>query len=245
MPAAIPCQRMTLVNEGPQTRRGQRSEVLALANPRRNPYIREEPQGLWKTRLCAKSCRVEETVRTPRYPILIFTLVGALLVFVNDTLTRGVMNLALGPNRDVAGILANVLNWIGPGIWLLALALCFLLTIGSVTPPWTRGRWRFAIVVFYLFHLPLVAFLPPAIFGRWGYAVYLFLGAVGAVCATWLLLGSFHLAAVFLLAEPVVRSVLWGHLHYAARIVAMTLFAVVGFPLIGWWLRDAAASHSK
>ena len=184
-------------------------------------------------------------MRTPRYPILIFTLVGALLVFVNDTLTRGVMNLALGPNRYVAGILANVLNWIGPGIWLLALALCFLLTLGSVTPRWTRGRWRFAIVVFYLFHLPLMAFLPPAIFGRWGYAVYLFLGAVGAVSATWLLLGRFHLAAVFLLAEPVVRSVLWGHLHHASRIAAMTLFAVVGFPLIGWWLRDAAASHSK
>ena len=183
-------------------------------------------------------------MRTPRYPILIFTLVGALLVFLNDALTRGVMKLALGPHRHVAGILAIVLNWIGPGLWLLALALCLLLTIGSATPPWTRGRWPFAIVVFYLFHLPLIAFLPPAIFGRWGYAVYFFLGAVGVVCAIWLLLGSLHLAAVFLLAEPVVRSVLWGHLHHATRIVAMTLFALVGFPLIGWWLRDAAASHS-
>jgi hypothetical protein len=188
---------------------------------------------------------MEETVRTPRYPILIFTLVGGLLVFANDILSRGVMNPALCPNRYVAGILANVLNWIGPGIWLLALALCFLLTMGTSTPPWTRGRWPSAIVVFYLFHLPLMALPPPAIFGRWGYAVYLFVGAVGAVWATWLLLGGLHLAAIFLLAEPVVRSVLWGHLHYAARTVAMTLFAVVGFPLIGWWLRDAAASHSK
>ena len=179
-----------------------------------------------------------------RYPILIFTLVGALLVLANDTLSRGLMNLALGPHRHIAGILVYVLNWIGPGIWLLAIALCLFLTIGSATPPWTRGRWPFAIVLLYLFHLPLIAFPPLAIFGRWGYAMYLFVGAVGAVCATWVLLGDFHLAAVFLLAEPVVRSVLWGHLHHAARIVTMTFFALVGFPLIGWWLRDTAASHT-
>ena len=180
-----------------------------------------------------------------RYPILIFTLVGVLLVFAQDTLSRGLMNLALGPHRRVAGILANVLNWIGPGIWLLAIALCLLLTIGSATPPWTRGRWPSAIVVFYLFHLPLLAFPPLAIFGRWGYTVYFFLGAVGVVCAIRQLLGSFHLAAVFLLAEPVARSVLWGRLHGSARILAMTFFAVVGFPLLGWWLRDTAASHSR
>ena len=178
-----------------------------------------------------------------RYPILIFTLVGVLLVFAGDAVSRGLMNLALGPHRHVAGILAYALNWTGPGIWLLAIALCLWLTMGSATPPWRRGRWPFAIVVLYLFHLPLMALLPPAIFGRWGYTVYLFLGAVGVVWAMALLLGSLHFAAFFLLAEPVVRSIVWGHLHSAARTVAMTLFAIVGFPLIGWWLRDAAASH--
>jgi len=100
-------------------------------------------------------------VSSSRRPILIFTLVEVLLVLVDNTLSRGLMNLAHGPHQHLSGILATVLNWLGPGMWLLAIALCLLLTIGSATPPWTRVRWSFATAVLYLFHLPLVAFLCP------------------------------------------------------------------------------------
>jgi hypothetical protein len=180
-----------------------------------------------------------------RFPILTFALVGLLLVFANDALTWGWMNLSRGPHRHVAGILAEVVNWIGPGLWLLAIALCLLLTTGSARPPWTQGHWPLAVGFFYLFHIPLMLFVPPAILGRWGFAVYLFLGSVGAVCAIWLLIGSFHVASFFLLAEPVVRSVFWGHLHHATRSMGMTLFSVASWALIGWWFRDRAARHGS
>ena len=180
-----------------------------------------------------------------RFPILTFALLGLLLVLANDALIWELESLARGPQRHVAGILANVLNLAGPGLWLLAVALGLLLTTGCATPAWTRGRWPQAGVAIYLFHLPLMLFVPPAIFGRWGFAVYLFIGSVGAVWALRLLSGSLHFAAFFLLAEPVVRSVCWGHVHNATRSVTMTLFAVAGFALIGWWLRDAAASRQR
>jgi len=175
-----------------------------------------------------------------RFPILTFTVVGLLLLLTSDAVVRGLMKQARGPHKHVAGILAEVWNWTGPALWLLAIALCFWLISGSAAPTWTKGNWPLAGAVLYLFHLPLMLFLPLAIFGRWGFAFYLFLATVGAVLTLRLLLGSFHIAAFFLLAEPVVRSILWGHLHHAMRSVVLTLLSVIGFPLIGWWFRDAA-----
>lgn len=179
-----------------------------------------------------------------RFPILTFALVGLLLVIANDALIWGWMSLARGPHRHVAGILTEVVNWIGPGVWLLVIALCLLLTTGSARPAWTRGHWPSAVAVFYLFHIPLMLpFTPSAIFGRWGFVVYLFLGSVGAVGAIWLLMGSFHVAALLLLAEPVVRHISGEHLHHAARSLTLDLFAVIAWALIGWWVRDTIASH--
>lgn len=74
--------------------------------------------------------------------------------------------------------------------------------------------------------------------------MYLFLATVGAVGALRVLSRRFHLAAFFLLAEPVMRNVTWMHVHQVARSVTMTIFSVAGCALIGWWFRDAAASHS-
>jgi hypothetical protein len=169
-------------------------------------------------------------------------LLGLLLVFANDAMIWGLENLARGPHRHVAGILVNVLNLAGPGLWLLAVALGLLLTTGRARPAWTQGRWLLAGAVVYFFHIPLMLFMLPTIFGRWGHTMYLVIGSVGAVCALRLLCGSLHLAAFFLLAEPVVRNVTWGHVHHATRSLTMTGFAVVGFALVGWWLRDAGAS---
>jgi len=177
-----------------------------------------------------------------RFPILTFALLGLLLIFANDALIWGQQNLARGAHRQVAVILTEVLNLAGPGLWLLAVALGLWLTTGRARPAWTRGRWLQAGAVLYLFHIPLMLFAPHAIFGRWGFTVYLFIGSVGAVCALRLLSGSLHFAAFFLLAGPVVRNASWGRLHHAARSLMMTLFAVAGWALIGWWFRDAAAS---
>lgn len=184
-------------------------------------------------------------MRPSRFPILTFTLVGVLLHFISDGVVWALMRQSRGPHRDFTGILAEAWNWTGPGLFLLAIALCFLLTSGQATPAWTKRTWPRAAAVFYLFHIPLIMLpLPPdALFGRWSFTVYLFLGSVGTVCAMRALLGSFHVAALFLLAEPVVRSVLWGHLH-GTRSMVMAVFAVLGFPLIGWWYRDARANHT-
>ena len=182
-------------------------------------------------------------VNPSRFPIFIFALIGLLFVLTSDVLLRGLMDLAHGPHRRVAGILAQVWNWSGPGLWVLVLALCLFLTTGSARPIWTRGNWPLAVAVLYLFHTPLMAFAPPLVFGRWGFTVYLILGSVGAVFAIWLLTKSFHVAAFFLLAEPVVRNVSWGYVHHAARSVMMALFSVIGWALIGWWFGDADTSH--
>lgn len=185
------------------------------------------------------------TIAPSRFPILTFTAVGFLLVLTSDAVVRGLMSQARGPHQHAVGISVEVWNWIGPGLWLLAIAVCFFLITGSAAPTWTKGNWPLAGLVFYLFNIPLILLPPAAIFGRWGFAVYLFLGSVGAVCTMRLLLGSFHLAAFFLLAEPVVRTILWGHLHHTTRPVVLTLLGLIGFPLIGWWFRDAAALRGR
>jgi hypothetical protein len=180
-----------------------------------------------------------------RYPILTFTLVGAILAFTNDALIRGLMTMAQSVHGRRAMVLAEVVSWLGPGIWLAVIAFCLVLTTGSVTPPWARGRWLIAAGAFYLFHIPLIAFPPLAIFGRWGISVYLFLGTVGIVCAIWLLMGRFHVAGLLILAEPIVSIASRGYLPRGMRSAAMTIFAIVGFPLIGWWVRDTAARHKQ
>jgi len=182
-------------------------------------------------------------MRMSRFPILTFALLGLLLAFANDATIWGQQNLARGPHRHVAGILTEVLNLVGPGMWLVAVALGLLLTTGRARPAWTGGRWLPAGAVVYFFHIPLMLSTYPAIFGRWSHTVFLFIGSVGIVCALRLLSGSFHFASVFLLAQPVVRNVTWGYVHHATRTVTMTLFALAGWALIGWWFRDAAASH--
>ncbi len=178
-----------------------------------------------------------------RYPILTFTLVGAILVFTNDALLRGLTNMARSVHGHSAVTLALLISWLGPGLWLVVIAFCLLLTTGGVTPPWMPGRWLYAIGAFYLFHIPMIALPPLRIFGRWGVAVYLFLGAVGIVCAIWLLMGNFHVAGLLLLAEPIVRTLSWRYFPRGTRSAAMMIFAIVGFPLIGWWVRDTAARH--
>ncbi len=180
-----------------------------------------------------------------RYPILTFTLVGAILVFTNNALIRGLMNVTRGVHGHRAMVLAEAIGWLGPAIWLVVIAFCLLLTTGVVTPPWNRGRWLYAIGAFYLFHIPLILLPPLAIFGRWDFTVYLFLSSVGVVCAIWLLMGSFHVAGVLLLLEPLVRDVSWKYFPRGTRSAAMLLFAIVGFPLIGWWMRDVAARHKR
>ncbi len=186
-------------------------------------------------------------MKPSRYPILTFTLVGAILIFANDALIRTLMNMTRSPHAHRAMLLAEAISWLGPGIWLVMVAFCLLLTTGAVTPPWNRGRWIFAIGALYLFHLPLVLFhiplilFPPlAILGRWGFTAYLFLGSMGVVCALWLLMGRLHVAAVLLLLAPIVRDVSWKYMPHGTRSAEMTLFAIFCFPLIGWWVRDAA-----
>ncbi len=178
-----------------------------------------------------------------RYPILTFTLVGAILAFTNNALIRGLTNMAQTVHGRHAMVLALAVSWLGPGIWLAVIAFCLLLTTGGVTPPWARGRWLYAAGAFYLFHIPLIALPVPTIFGRWGLTAYLFLGSVGIVCAIWLLMGRFHIAGLLLLAEPIVRTVSWRFFPHGTRSAAMTIFAIVEFPLIGWWVRDLAARH--
>jgi len=184
-------------------------------------------------------------IRCGRFPILTFSLIGVVWLFANDALILTQQNLARGPHRHLATLLTQTWNLIGPGLWLLIVALCFLLTSENARPVWTRGRWSLAIAILYVFHIPLMLLVPPTILGRWGYAVFLFLGSIGVVCAMWLLMRRFHVAAFFILAEPLVRTISWIHLHHATRSVAMKLFAIVGFSLIGWWFRDTAVSHTS
>jgi hypothetical protein len=175
---------------------------------------------------------------TRQFPILTFSLVGVLSLFASNVLILSQQSLARGPHRHLAAILAYVWNLIGPRIWLLIIAFCFLLTTGNARPVWTRGHWPLAIVILYVFQIPLMLLVPPTILGRWGFAVFLFLGSVGVVCAMSLLMRRFHIAAFFILAEPLVRTICWAHLHDGTRSVAMKLLAIVGFSLIGWWFRD-------
>ena len=104
------------------------------------------------------------------------------------------------------------------------------------------GHWRLRFL--FVFHIPLMLLVPPTILGRWGFAVFLFLGSVGAVSAMWLLMGSFHVAAFLILATPLVQTISWAHLRDGTRSVAMKLFAILGFALIGWWFRDTVVSHT-
>ena len=180
----------------------------------------------------------------PQFPILTFVLVGLLLVVTNNALNRLLMNLYRWRPYQ-AGILVYALPVIGPALWLLVIALGLLLTTGSARPEWTRGQWQWAAAVLYVFHIPLILpFAPLSIFGRWGYSVSLFLAAVGTVWALRRLTGIFHIAALFLLVEPVMRALSRGYLHHAVRLLVMTLFSMAYWALIGWWFRDAAASHS-
>lgn len=187
---------------------------------------------------------METSISPRRFPILTFTLVGVFSLFASNALILSQQSLARGPHRHLGAVLAYVWNLIGPGIWLLIIAFCFLLTTGNSKPVWTRGYWSQAIAVLYVFHIPLILLMPPTILGRWGFAVFLFLGSVGEVCAMSLLMRRFHIAAVFILAEPLVRTICWVHLHDGIRSVAMKLLAIVEFSLIGWWFRDTAVSHT-
>jgi len=177
-----------------------------------------------------------------RFPILTFTLIGALWLFANNALISVQQNLAGGPHHHLAAILTQTWNLIGPGLWLLIIALCFLLTSGHMKPTWTIGRWPLAVATLYLFHVPLM-FAPLTILGRWSFALFLFLASAGTVCAMWLLMRHFHVAAFFILAEPLVRTISWLHMHHGTRSVVMKLFAMVEFLLIGWWFRDTVASQ--
>ncbi len=187
-----------------------------------------------------------------RYPILTLTLVGAILIFADDALIRRLMNMNRSVHNHLAMVLAGAIGWLGPAIWLVAIAFCLLLTTGAVSPPWNRGRWLLAIGALYLFHLPLILFhiplilFPPlAIFGRWGFTAYLFIGSVGVVCAIWLLMGRVHIAGALLLLVPIMRDVSWKYIPRGTRSAEMTLFAIVCFPLIGWWVGDAATRHKR
>jgi hypothetical protein len=185
---------------------------------------------------------MEVAMSPSRFPILTFTLIGLLFVLANEALIRALMSLAARSHQNVASILAEVVNWIEPGLWLLVISLCLLLTNGTARTP---GSWPQAIAVLYFSHIPLMAFPPPPIFGRWGFVVYLFIGSVGVVCAIWLLTKSFHIAAFFLLAEPAMRNVSWGQVHHGTRSITMVVFSLIGWALIGWWFQETVVAGTR
>lgn len=175
-----------------------------------------------------------------RFPIFTFSCVGLFLFILNYWLIAGVMSRAT--TQPLPVFVVVLLNLIGPGLWLLALALGIFLSAGSIRPPWLQNRWLLAIAAFFILHVP-INFLPrPTLFGRWGFIVYAFLGALGIVAALGLLTGRFHIAALLILVEAIASPLTRARFPAPARVPVTALFSVISFALIGWWFRDAAAT---
>jgi hypothetical protein len=177
-----------------------------------------------------------------RYFIPIFAVAGVVLVFAQMLVSH-----LLVPYEKVGGILRPAFpatlpriyaaTLVGPALYLAAIALGLWLAVGTPVPQWTRKRWLWAIVVYYLLDIPL-AFLIP--FPRWGFLTYYGLSFLGLASALWILSGRLHPVLPLIVLVPVVFQYAYWHLPHVIRVEFSPLVTVLLLTLAGWWLRDAA-----
>jgi hypothetical protein len=177
-----------------------------------------------------------------RYFIPIFAATGVILVLVQMLFSH-----LLVPYAKVGGILRPdfpatlpriyAANLVGPALYLAAFALGLWLAVGTPVPQWTRKRWPWVIVVYYLLEVPL-AFLMP--FPRWGFLFYFGLSYLGLALALWILSGRLHPVLPLIVLVPVALQYAYWHLPHSIRVVFSPLVTVLLLTLAGWWLRDAA-----
>lgn len=177
-----------------------------------------------------------------RYFILIFAVVGVVLVFVQMLISHLFL-----PYEKVRGVLRPAFsatlpriyaaNLVGPALYLAAIAAGLWLALGTPVPQWTRKRWPWVIVVYYLLDVPL-AFLIP--FPRWGFLTYYGLSFLGLASALWILSGRLHSVLLLIVLVPVAFQYAYWHLPHPIRVVFSPLVTVLLLTLAGWWLCDAA-----
>jgi hypothetical protein len=177
-----------------------------------------------------------------RYFIPSFAVVGVVLVFVQMLVSH-----LLLPYEKVGGVLRPAFsatlpriyaaNLVGPALYLAAIAAGLWLALGTPVPQWTRRRWPWAIVVYYLLDIPL-AFLTP--FPRWGFLTYYGLSFLGFASALWILSGMLHLVLPLIVFVPVAFQHVYWRLPHPIRVVFSPFVTVLLLTLAGWWLRDAA-----
>ncbi len=179
--------------------------------------------------------------------ILIFAVVGVVLVFVQMHVSH-----LLVPYEKVGGVLRPAFsatlpriyaaNLVGPALYLAAIAAGLWLALGTPVPQWTRKRWPWVIVVYYLLDVPL-AFLIP--FPRWGFLTYYGLSFLGLASALWILSGRLHLVLPLIVLVPVAFQYAYWHLPHSIRVVFSPLVTVLLLTLAGLTRIYAARRSSR
>jgi len=185
-----------------------------------------------------------------RHFILIFAAVGVILVFIQRLIFHLLVPYArigaiLRPAIPITPLRMYASLFVGPALFLAAIAAGLWLALGTPAPRWTRKRWPWAIAVYYLLHLPFV-YLPvlplwmSSLLGRWTFLTYYGLSFLGFACSVWILSARLHPALPLIVLLPVLSLHFVHLIPVSFRFGFSSLPTVLVFALAGWWLRDAA-----
>ena len=182
--------------------------------------------------------------------ILVFAGVGVVLAFLQRLIFHLLVpyertGAALRPGVPITPLRMYASLFVGPALFLAAVAAGLWLALGTPAPQWSRRRWPLAIGAYYLLHLPFV-YLPvlplgmSSLLGRWTFLIYFGLSFLGLGCAVWILAAEFHPALPLIVVVPVLSLHFLRQMPVSFRSGFSWLPTVLVLALAGWWLQDAA-----
>jgi hypothetical protein len=181
-------------------------------------------------------------VERRRIFILTFAVVGIILIFAQRLASHLLapyerVDKILRPAAPFSPTRILAANLVGPVLYLAAIAAALWISLGTPAPQWTRRRWPWAILVYFLLHAPLAFFFP---FPRWGFLFYFGLSFLGLASALWILSRNFHPAFPLIVLAPVLSEHFYSRFPHSLRFASSALTTVLILALAGWWLHDAA-----